>query len=124
MHYKIFLIIFIIMLNSHPVFSANAPKKAEEDHFADSTFLFPVNLFRKYISGADGDRCPMHPSCSGYAMEAFKKHGAFMGWIMTCDRLMRCGRDEVVHAPRARINGHVLSHDAVENNDFWWEKRK
>jgi putative component of membrane protein insertase Oxa1/YidC/SpoIIIJ protein YidD len=77
--------------------------------------------FWQVISGADGHRCPMHPSCSAYARNAFKKHGPVIGWIMTSDRLMRCGRDELNLAPAVRSNGSQHTHDPVENNDFWWK---
>ena len=80
----------------------------------------PLTFFRKYISSADGDRCPMHPSCSTYSSEAFHKHGPVLGWIMTADRLMRCGRDELDHSPRIQKNGRSHCYDPVAENDFWW----
>ncbi len=83
--------------------------------------LYPIKFYRNYISGADGNRCPMYPSCSQYCIEAFKKHGPFLGWIMCSDRLMRCGRDETKLSPPVLINGEKLSFDPVNNNDFWWQ---
>ena len=82
--------------------------------------LYPVHFFRSAISGADGDRCPMYPSCSTYTTEAFRQHGAIMGWIMSSDRLLRCGRDELKTCPLVRINGQNHCYDPVSNNDFWW----
>ena len=84
-------------------------------------FIYPVEFYRKYISKAMGDRCPMYPSCSQYCIDALKKHGPVVGWIMTCDRLMRCGRDEVRLSPPVWINGKRRCYDPVSNNDFWWE---
>ena len=84
-------------------------------------FLYPVFFFRKYLSEADGDRCRMYPSCSTYCVEAFEKHGALLGWIMTCDRLLRCGRDEIFLSNPVWMNGKRRFHDSVSNNDFWWE---
>jgi putative component of membrane protein insertase Oxa1/YidC/SpoIIIJ protein YidD len=84
-------------------------------------FVFPIKFFRQYLSGADGDRCSMYPSCSRCALDAVKKHGGIIGWIMTCDRLMRCGRDEVNHSPFIRHRHRMFTYDPVENNDFWWE---
>jgi len=84
--------------------------------------LYPIKFYRNYISGADGNRCPMYPSCSQYCIEAFKKHGPFLGWIMCSDRLMRCGRDETKLSPPVLINGEKLSFDPVNNNDFWWHQ--
>jgi hypothetical protein len=62
----------------------------------------------------------MYPSCSGYAAQALKKHGPVMGWIMTCDRLLRCGRSDTRLAPRVRFHDRTLTFDPVEANDFWW----
>lgn len=80
----------------------------------------PIHFFRHYLSGADGQRCPMTPSCSRYALTAIDRHGALMGWIMTCDRLMRCGRDELKHSPTVMTRQGVRCQDTLENNDFWW----
>ena len=81
-----------------------------------------VRFFQRHISPIDGDRCPMHPSCSTYSLDASERHGLLMGWIMTCDRLLRCGRDELALAPRVMVDGHVRCYDPVEHNDFWWTK--
>lgn len=62
----------------------------------------------------------MYPSCSTYGAEAIHKHGLVLGWIMTSDRLMRCGRDELDRSPRIRKDGKIYCYDPVENNDFWW----
>jgi uncharacterized protein len=84
----------------------------------------PIKVYQKIVSGADGERCAMYPSCSMYAREAFHKKGMLMGWIMTCDRLLRCGRDEVRLAPTLRINGRRLAYDPLQQNDFWWKDRR
>ncbi len=79
-----------------------------------------IRFYQDHISAVDGARCPMTPSCSEYAARAMKKHGAVMGWIMACDRLVRCGRDEVHISPIIRINNHTYVSDPVSANDFWW----
>ncbi|MCP4115274.1 MAG: membrane protein insertion efficiency factor YidD [Desulfobacteraceae bacterium] len=79
-----------------------------------------LKFYGKYISPADGDRCAMAPSCSAYAGEAFRKHGPLMGWIMTCDRLVRCGRDETRLSPTIKKGNTRLTLDPVSANDFWW----
>ncbi|PID73698.1 MAG: hypothetical protein CSB33_01985 [Desulfobacterales bacterium] len=43
--------------------------------------------------------CPMHPTCSQYAVEVLKSHNELTAWFLICDRLMRCGRDEIRLAP-------------------------
>ncbi len=65
--------------------------------------------------------CPMYPSCSQYSIQSFEKHGILIGWIMTCDRLMRCGRDETNLSQEIFVNGKSKSYDPVEKNDFWWK---
>ena len=83
-------------------------------------FLYPVFFFIKYLSGIDSDRCRMYPPCSAYCVEALKKHGPLLGWIITCDRLLRCGRDEIYLSTPIWVNGKKRFHDPVSNNDFWW----
>lgn len=80
----------------------------------------PIRFFQERISAIDGDRCPMHPSCSAYADQAIRKHGLFIGWIMACDRLLRCGHDECRRAIKLQVADRAYCHDPVEANDFWW----
>ncbi|MBF0243413.1 MAG: membrane protein insertion efficiency factor YidD [Desulfamplus sp.] len=78
-------------------------------------------IYKDYISPVDGDRCVMYPSCSNYGKQAVKKHGFFIGWIMVCDRLIRCGRDEVkISKSIKEPNARLLTLDPLESNDFWW----
>ncbi len=82
-----------------------------------------IKIFRNYISPVDGDRCPMIPTCSEYAVQAVMKHGFFIGAMMTVDRLMHEG-DEARYAPAVRIGDRVGFHDPVSDNDFWFDKDK
>lgn len=113
------IIIFAIVTILIPIPCIADHHRHDQDHSEKNLFLFPIHFFRKYISGVDGDRCPMHPSCSTYSLEAFKKHGALKGWIMTCDRLIRCGRDETRLSPPVIARGKTRTHDPIEQNDFW-----
>jgi putative membrane protein insertion efficiency factor len=88
------------------------------------TSAFTTKFFRRYISPIDGSDCPMYPSCSQYSIECFEKHGFFMGWAMTWDRLYRCGRDELQLSPWIFLNGQQKCYDPPENNDFWWHVGK
>ncbi len=83
-----------------------------------------IKFYQEHISAVDGNRCPMHPSCSAYASQAFEKHGPLMGWIMALDRLVRCGRDEAKVAPMKFIGSQSYIHDPVEANDFWWFQKE
>jgi uncharacterized protein len=80
----------------------------------------PLLFFQRVISRADGDRCPMHPSCSHYAATVFKRYNPITAWILTCDRLLRCGHDEMRTAPQVLVNGAPHAYDPVEANTFWW----
>lgn len=89
------------------------PAIAQENH--------PIyNFYKKHISVADGNRCSMYPSCSTYAQQVFKKHGPLIGWMMSCDRLVRCGRDEANISRKVKAQGQILIYDPVSANDFWW----
>jgi len=83
-----------------------------------------IQFYQDHISGIDGNRCPMTPSCSQYASQAFEKHGVLMGWIMSLDRVVRCGRDEVKISPSVSAGGARLTYDPVSANDFWWFNQK
>ena len=87
---------------------------------APNPFRFLVEVYRENISPIDGKDCPMYPSCSEYSIQSFKKHGFFLGWAMTCDRLFRCGRDELRLSPQIIMNGVRRWYDPLESNDFWW----
>lgn len=82
-----------------------------------------IDFFQDHISAVDGNRCPMTPSCSAYAREAVETHGVFVGWIMACDRLVRCGHDESNISASVQMDGTVYIHDPVSSNDFWWFDR-
>ena len=75
-----------------------------------------------HLSAVRRGECPMYPSCSEYSKESIKKHGMIIGWMMTCDRLMRCGRDETKISPIIIVSGKWKYYDPVERNDFWWNK--
>lgn len=85
-----------------------------------SILASPLTLYQSILSKADGQRCPMYPSCSHYASQAVKRHGKILGWILTGDRLLRCGRDETRRVPKVSVNGSRLSYDPLEANTFWW----
>ena len=85
---------------------------------------FMVRVYRAYVSPIDGRNCPMYPSCSEYSLLCFRKHGFLVGWVMTCDRLFRCGRDELRLSPWITINREIRVYDPLENNDFWWSDER
>jgi len=96
-----------------PVVAA-AAKASDEDVGA-----WLASLYRDSISRVDSDRCPSLPSCSSYSYLAFRKHGFFMGWLLTVDRLIH-EADEGSFSPVVYHQGRFKVLDPVENNDFWW----
>jgi putative component of membrane protein insertase Oxa1/YidC/SpoIIIJ protein YidD len=85
--------------------------------------VFLASFFSKHISAVDGDRCPSAPTCSSYSVQAFRKHGLVMGWLMTVDRLIHEG-DEWHFSPVEERGGKGKIIDPVENNDYWWRNNK
>ena len=49
-----------------------------------------VALYRLLVSPWLGNNCRFEPSCSAYAMEALRVHGAFRGSWLTVKRIGRC----------------------------------
>jgi len=43
----------------------------------------------RLLFGTSG-ACRYHPTCSCYAIEAFQRHGAVGGFLLTISRLLRC----------------------------------
>lgn len=49
-----------------------------------------IELYRKNISPRKIPCCRFTPTCSAYAIEAIKKHGAFVGTLLSIWRILRC----------------------------------
>lgn len=52
-----------------------------------------IGFYQKYISGIRGHECPMYPSCSHFGLKTFSEKNAASAFVMTSDRLLRCGHD-------------------------------
>ena len=50
----------------------------------------PIRFYRLAISPWLATNCRYHPTCSSYAMEALRKHGAFKGTWLAARRIARC----------------------------------
>jgi putative membrane protein insertion efficiency factor len=46
--------------------------------------------YRRLISPMLGQRCRFYPSCSAYALEAIRVHGATKGTVLATARVCRC----------------------------------
>ncbi len=52
--------------------------------------LLPVQFYRAAISPLTPAACRFHPTCSGYALEAIGRHGAFKGAFLALRRISKC----------------------------------
>jgi putative membrane protein insertion efficiency factor len=68
-----------------------------------------VGLYRLAISPWLGNNCRYEPSCSEYAMDALRLHGAFRGGWLAVKRIGRChpwggsGYDPVPEKQKDRV---------------------
>ncbi|MBE0556068.1 MAG: membrane protein insertion efficiency factor YidD [Proteobacteria bacterium] len=79
----------------------------------------PVLFYQRFLGSSWGHRCPSYPSCSNYALLAIREHGAFLGSVMTFDRLQH-EAEEVRYSPQILAGGTIKVYDPLENNDYWW----
>ena len=49
-----------------------------------------VRLYRFALSPWLGSSCRFEPTCSAYALDALKAHGAVVGTVLTVGRVARC----------------------------------
>jgi hypothetical protein len=113
------LLLGLLILGSDGEASAQTSPPHEETAGLNPA-LWLVNLYRNHISPLDGDRCPSLPTCSSYSVQAMEKHGLFLGWMMTVDRLLHEGQEETKVSPVVYHEGKWKVFDPVQNNDFWW----
>jgi hypothetical protein len=113
------LVLGLLTLGSHGKALAE-PSSPPDTPGGFNPALWLVNLYREHISPIDGDRCPSLPTCSTYSVQALKKHGFFIGWMMTVDRLIHEGEEETKVSPVVYYEGKWRILDPVQNNDFWW----
>jgi putative membrane protein insertion efficiency factor len=50
----------------------------------------PIRIYQRLISPALPRRCKYEPTCSVYAVEALRTHGALRGTLLAAWRLLRC----------------------------------
>jgi uncharacterized protein len=50
-----------------------------------------IHVYRATLSGILGGQCRFYPSCSSYALEAIRLHGATKGTLLAVWRIARCG---------------------------------
>ena len=79
--------------------------------------LAAIGLYRATLSGWLGGQCRFYPSCSSYAEDAVRAHGAVKGSSLAAWRLLRCnpfGQGGIDHVPvRGARPACPPSYDAV-----------
>ena len=74
-----------------------------------------VRGYRYFLSPWLGSACRFEPTCSLYALEALRQHGALTGSRLTAGRLLRChpwcagGHDPVPGQPRRLFSALLIS---------------
>jgi len=57
---------------------------------ASSIIIAIVRVYRKAVSPILPPSCIYTPTCSAYAEEALRKHGAVKGFVFAVKRILRC----------------------------------
>lgn len=50
----------------------------------------PIVFYRRFLSPLKPPMCRFEPTCSGYALEAIRTRGIFVGGALTTWRICRC----------------------------------
>ena len=58
---------------------------------ARALLLAMIVAYRWTLAGAVGGQCRFYPSCSRFAEEAIRTHGAVRGSLLSAWRIARCG---------------------------------
>ena len=53
-------------------------------------FVFLIKFYQVCVSPFTPPACRFTPTCSQYALEAFRKHGPFKGLYLSVRRILRC----------------------------------
>ena len=53
-------------------------------------FILPIRFYRLAISPLLAPHCRFYPSCSAYAEESLRRHGAVKGMYVALHRVLRC----------------------------------
>ena len=73
--------------------------------------IFLIQLYRTYLSPLKGTpTCRFTPTCSEYALEAYRVHGFFVGTALSLWRVLRCnpfGKGGYDPVPPKRKRKHI-----------------
>jgi len=77
-----------------------------------------ISLYRLTLSGWLGGQCRFSPSCSRYAEDAIRTHGALVGMFLAMRRVLRCnpfGRGGLDPVPPAHHHGPARQSGAYDD---------
>lgn len=57
---------------------------------ANRLFIALIGLYRSYLSPLLGPSCRFYPTCSQYALEAYRHHNFFKATWLSVWRVLRC----------------------------------
>ena len=60
------------------------------ESLAGRAIILLIRIYRLLFSPWIGQHCRFHPTCSAYAIEAIRRHGAVRGSWLAAKRLGRC----------------------------------
>ena len=70
--------------------SASSALRAEDPGAVARALLLIIDVYRWTLAPVMGGHCRFVPSCSVYAEEAIRRHGAARGLRLATGRLLRC----------------------------------
>ncbi len=95
--------------------SVAACDKTRGPSVAASCMLYLIRFYQRFISAGFPGRCRFDPTCSAYAAEAVRRHGALKGGGLALWRILRCnpfckgGYDPVPDKKLKDLSVHDLS---------------
>ena len=83
--------------------------------------IFLIDLYRKFVSPLKKkSTCRFYPTCSCYAVDAYKKHGFFGGSYLTFLRILRCNpfcEGGIDYVPEKIVFGKNKTNDSKMNGE-------
>ncbi|MCH9631973.1 MAG: putative membrane protein insertion efficiency factor [Chlamydiae bacterium] len=86
-------LIFLLLLASTYSWGCADPSPELSDRRSAKVGIAMIDWYKENISPMKILTCSYYPSCSQYTKQAIGKYGLVKGWLLGCDRLMRCNHD-------------------------------